>query len=385
VNDSAPMRMAFTIISRGKWAGGYNYLCNLFAALHAHCPGVLTPVVFAGKGDDADDLAYLGKIPGVEAVQSTAFDRTPIRLAEALLLGRDHAAVAEFRRNRIDAVFESARFFGRHLPIPALAWIPDLQHRSLPHLFPTTVRWRRELGFRAQIASGRKVMLSSASAQRDFLKAYPDAQGRIAVVRFAMQPAAALLTSDPLQVARSYGLPASYFYLPNQFWPHKNHLVVVDALQILSKQGIRPAVAVSGSKYETRAADYFEAVMGKVSDFRLDNSFRYLGVIPLEHVYALLRGALALVNPSRFEGWSTTVEEAKSFGVPLILSDIDVHREQADDNALFFPVDEPATLARHLASLMSSAPVVRELLPNAEGPVRRFAEDFVATARSLLR
>jgi len=28
----------------------------------------------------------------------------------------------------------------------------------------------------------------------------------------------------------------------------------------------------------------------------------------------------------RFEGWSTTVEEAKSFGVPMIVSDIDGSR-----------------------------------------------------------
>lgn len=33
------------------------------------------------------------------------------------------------------------------------------------------------------------------------------------------------------------------------------------------------------------------------------------------------------VNPSFYEGWSTTVEEAKSIGVPLLLSDIPVHRE----------------------------------------------------------
>src|SRR5262249_15840282 len=198
--------------------------------------------------------------------------------------------------------------------------------------------WRRELGFRAQMASGRKIMLSSASAKRDFLKAYPNAEGRTAVVRFATRPPAELLTSDPRQVTKRYGLPARYFYLPNQFWLAKNHLVVGDGLQILAQQGIRPVVAVSGGKHEARGAGYFETVMDKVRQFRLENSFRYLGVIPLDHVYALLRSAAALVNPSRFEGWSTTVEEAKAFGVPLILSDIDVDREQAAEKGLLLPV-----------------------------------------------
>ena len=64
-------------------------------------------------------------------------------------------------------------------------------------------------------------------------------------------------------------------------------------------------------------------------------------MIPLDHVYALLRTSMALINPSRFEGWSTTVEEAKSFGVPMILSDIDVHREQTGGTARYFGVDDP--------------------------------------------
>ena len=42
-----------------------------------------------------------------------------------------------------------------------------------------------------------------------------------------------------------------------------------------------------------------------------------------------MRAAVAVINPSLFEGWSTTVEEAKSIGVPQLLSDLPVHREQS--------------------------------------------------------
>jgi glycosyltransferase involved in cell wall biosynthesis len=46
-----------------------------------------------------------------------------------------------------------------------------------------------------------------------------------------------------------------------------------------------------------------------------------------------MRASTALINPSLFEGWSTTVEEAKSTGTPMILSDLGVHREQAEGMA----------------------------------------------------
>jgi glycosyltransferase involved in cell wall biosynthesis len=51
-----------------------------------------------------------------------------------------------------------------------------------------------------------------------------------------------------------------------------------------------------------------------------------------------------MINPSYFEGWSTTVEEGKSFSKRLILSDINVHREQSP-NSLFFNPNSPEELA----------------------------------------
>jgi glycosyltransferase involved in cell wall biosynthesis len=101
-------------------------------------------------------------------------------------------------------------------------------------------------------------------------------------------------------------------------------------------------------------------------------------------VYALLRASMALINPSRFEGWSTTVEEAKSFAVPLILSDIDVHREQTGGTACYFGIDDPGMLADHLSkvSQTSQPPVARDLLPNLDERVAAFAADFAQVVRS---
>jgi len=61
------------------------------------------------------------------------------------------------------------------------------------------------------------------------------------------------------------------------------------------------------------SVDYFDSVMRQIAERNLSRNFRYLGMIPLSHVYALLRVCAALINPSRFEGWNTSVEEAKSF------------------------------------------------------------------------
>ena len=385
--DRAPLRVAFTNISRRLWVGGYNYQSNLFVALNRHCPGEILPVVFAGTSDDPDELAELGEIPGVEIVRSCAFDRSRTTLLAALTLGLDRAAATEFQAKRIDLVFEAARFFGWRLPFPAVAWFPDFQHRGLPQLFSPAARWRRDIGFRAQIASGRSILLSSESARRDCREFYPNLRNDVSVVRFAAQPAAGLLTAVIDDVLAQYGLPRRYFYLPNQFWRHKNHQVVVDALDIARQRGLDVVVAVSGSPDDSRESDYFGDLMKQVESRGLTKNFRYLGMIPLDHVYTLLRASIALINPSRFEGWSTTVEEAKSFGVPAILSDIDVHREQTGGAAHYFGVDDPQALVAHLGDVSQAAgpPVVRDLLPDLDARVASFAVDFARVIQDAMR
>ncbi|MGY2937415.1 glycosyltransferase involved in cell wall biosynthesis [Bradyrhizobium sp. GM6.1] len=334
--------------------GGHNYQRNLFFALNRHCPGAVVPVLFAGSTDDSEEIATLAGIPAVEVVQSGAFDRAGAELFNALVFGLDGNVVTEFRARHVDMVFESARFFGWRLPFPAIAWFPDFQHRLLPHLFSKSAYWRRDLGFRVQIASGRHIMLSSASALGDLRRFYPGLQNSVSVVRFATEPPPNLLLTNPSDVIARYGLPSRYFYLPNQFWRHKNHQLVIDALHLLKRRGHDIVVAASGSTEDFREPVFFEKTMSEVTARGLEANFRHLGMIPMAHVYGLLRTSMALINPSRCEGWSTTVEEAKSFGVPMILSDIDVHREQTEGGARYFSVHHAEALADHMSDVVQA-------------------------------
>src|SRR5205085_684123 len=181
-------RLAIPVIGGPHWLGGWNYMLNLVRVMAEFAPGEVDLLLFAGSDLYPGALAELQALPGVTLVQDAMFDPAPTsrRLARAIVTGVDRPALDLFRRHGVDVVFEAARFFGRRFPLPAIAWFPDFQHRRLPHLFPRFGRWRREIGFRAQIATGRLIMLSSAAAEADCLSFYPQARGRTRVVRFAV-------------------------------------------------------------------------------------------------------------------------------------------------------------------------------------------------------
>jgi hypothetical protein len=55
---------------------------------------------------------------------------------------------------------------------------------------------------------------------------------------------------------------------------------------------------------------------------------------------------VSIINPSNFEGWSTTVEEGKALGKMLILSKIDVHLEQNPPRCIYFDQSNAEELAQ---------------------------------------
>ncbi len=378
------MRVAFTLIGDRSGTGGYNYLLNLLKQLDQYQRGQITPLLFVGTDADDKDIAPFSSLETVGIVRSALFNesRKARSQIQALLLGQDRAISSLLRANHVDVVFESARFFGRRLGIPGIAWITDFQHRYLPHMFTRGQYWRRELGFRAQVRAGRMIMLSSIDSTRSCERFYPRSIGHTRTVRFAVPARAAHLEPSARVLAAQYGLPPKFFFMPNQFWRHKNHCLVIEALDILRSRGVNCVVAASGKQDDTRDPDFFPSIAALVAKLDLAQQFRLVGHVPYDHLLGLMQASLALLNPSRFEGWSTSVEEARALGVPMVLSDLDVHREQVGGLAVYFDRTDPVSLADVLQAFVPVPDEVRERLAakaRAESALRvqTYAREFV--------
>lgn len=383
------MRVAFTLIDSTRWTGGYNYLLNLFRALRNYEADRISPILFCGEDAGEHDVrAFLG-VGDVEVVRSSVFDahKKASNILRACLFGVDSQALQVFRRHQVDVVFENAAFYGRCFPIPTIAWLPDFQHRHLRHQFNVRAYWQRELGYRAQVASDRVVMLSSEDARKDCERLYRRSAGRTTVVRFAAFISSDLIDTSPEKVVQEYRLPSKFFYLPNQFWKHKNHLMVIEALGLLKRRGVDVVVAVTGSPLDPRHPEYIGQLHSRIESLGLQGNFRIIGLVPRRHVMALMQTCTALINPSLCEGWSSTVEEARMLGVPMLLSDLAVHREQMEHGATYFSPDDVEGLAVRMHAMASAASHVMPVrTPDARSHERvsRFARDFVAVVERAL-
>ncbi len=208
-----------------------------------------------------------------------------------------------------------------------LHWIPDFQHKHLPHMFDAAELQRRDDDFMA-MAYGRKyLLLSSQSAAKDLKLFYPGATAKTYVWSFTSSLDAALI--PPLDPRPQYQLPTKYLFAPNQFWKHKDHRTLFEAIRILKERGITVTLACTGNSIDFRHPTYFTELQQFVSEAGLTDQIKFLGTVPHDTLLQLIRFSSAVIQPSLFEGWSTVVEDAKALGRPMILSDLDVHQEQA--------------------------------------------------------
>jgi len=130
-------------------------------------------------------------------------------------------------------------------------------------------------------------------------------------------------------------LSERYIFYPAQFWPHKNHIRVVQALGLLKQAyQLKIPVVFCGSYNGEIRETTFREVMRFSSQLGLEEEIRYLGYAPDEDMSGLYAGATALVMPTFFGPTNIPVLEAWAFGCPVLTSDIRGVREQVGDAAL---------------------------------------------------
>ncbi|MEW6563486.1 MAG: glycosyltransferase family 1 protein [Pseudomonadota bacterium] len=346
------IRIAFVWDRSGAgWLGGLNYFRNLLSAVSQH-EHSLQPVLFVGRTADSE---WFSSFPPMEVVRTSVLDRGSvqwlIRKVVNKIARRDWVLNFILSSNRI-GVLSHYMGLGKHSKIRSIAWYPDFQHVHYPDFFTEADLRIRNQELRDMVRLSNTVILSSEDARKDFLKMFPGREAQTAVLQFVVQGIKTPLEEEANRVLRQYEINGDFFYVPNQFWAHKNHRIIVDALAVLKKHGVRLEVISTGNTVDHRNPLYFQEFEGYLQQQGVADQFRILGVVPYDHIHTLMDRAVAIINPSLFEGWSTTVEEAKSLGKQVILSDIAVHREQNPQRAYYFSPQNAEALADSMQSAL---------------------------------
>jgi glycosyltransferase involved in cell wall biosynthesis len=339
------IRVGFIFLFHDGWLGGINYYRNLLTAIYALPERKIEVVIFTGLKTSAKHLAGF---PPVKIVRNSMFDQDSFAWRVRYYLKRkfsnDLLLTLLLKITGIE-ILSHSDWLSKNTTIPTIGWIPDFQHVHLPEFFSAAEIAARDKNFGELSRYCTKVIVSSYDALADLLRFDPRCKPKAQVLQFVVAATTSLVLPTRKELEEKYNFAGKYFLLPNQFWKHKNHQVVIEALGLLAKSNKEILILSTGNTVDYRHPQYFQSVMDRVRDLGVNKSFCPLGLVPADDLAALMQHSSVIINPSYFEGWSTTVEEAKSMGKTVVLSDIPVHREQNPASANYFHPDNAAALA----------------------------------------
>ena len=194
------------------------------------------------------------------------------------------------------------------------------------------------------------LVLSSKDAAAHYREYYPDSTIQVEVLPFVSDIQAENLP-EIVEVKQKYGIEGDYFMVANQFWEHKNHWVVMQAMKKMVEVNKQVYFIFTGKEEDHRNPNYFPDLKTFASENNLTKNISFLGFIDREDQLSLLQHAKAIVQPSKFEGWGTVVEDAKTLNQLVLASDIPVHHEQLGTNAYFFGPDDADRLSELLLGI----------------------------------
>ena len=325
------IKIAINELGGGQWTGGITYRNNLLKAL-SFFKDEVEIVMIAAK----DSMVYT-EFKDYKLL--TKYENTGLLDKVISGINQNHFQLdwklgKTIEGHNIDVVFPATMHAAKG--VGSIYWIPDFQFMHLPHMYDQ--KYLTSIGpkLKKYFSDADLIVVSSEDAKNDLKSFSPEFLHKVRVLKFVAHVPENLYNENVSDAIKTYHLPNDFFFLPNQFWAHKNHKLVVEALKLLKEKGLKPFVVCSGNPTDVRNPIFFGEFLKDLSESGIRDQFTFLGMLPHNHVYSLIRASKAVINPSLFEGWSTSVEECKSVGKGMILSDLQVHKEQNPPGSVFF-------------------------------------------------
>jgi glycosyltransferase involved in cell wall biosynthesis len=231
-----------------------------------------------------------------------------------------------------------------HTTRPILT-IHDLQFLYYPEYFTRAKLNYLKLMVPRSAETARSILVPSEFTRRTIIERLDIDPSIVVVVPHGISPRERSVQAPDIR--DRYDLPNPYFLYPAITYPHKNHLVLVEAFAKVLQMHPNTMLVLTGAKgsMETR-------ISSELKGLEIEDRVRRLGYVPSEDLDALYNEAVAMCFPSRFEGFGAPVLEAMSRSCPVIAADSTALPEVVGDAGRLVSPDNADGWAQEMNDLL---------------------------------
>ncbi|MEX2186119.1 MAG: glycosyltransferase family 1 protein [Pirellulales bacterium] len=269
--------------------------------------------------------------------------------------------------------------------IPFITVVWDLQHRLQPYFPEVSVNaeWDlRERHYMQVLRRATYVVAGTEAGKSEIERFYAVPAERIRILphptpQFAFEPP----TGDDDEVLARYAIRKPYIFYPAQFWPHKNHVGLLHAVQLLrDRHALDVDVVLVGSDKGNRP--FVEQTAARLG---LADRVRFPGFVPQHELVVFYRNALATTYLTYFGPENLPPLEAFAAGCPVVASYVSGSEQQLGDAALRVDPRDPTAIAAAIHRVHADAQLREVLIHRGRERATRFqSDDFVRAVVTMI-
>jgi glycosyltransferase involved in cell wall biosynthesis len=276
--------------------------------------------------------------------------------------------------------FDLAHHMGGVVPtvgsLPGVVTIHDLQPFDLPANFSPAKRLYLQRSIPRTVRRARVVIAPSEFVRQGLVDRFGVPPERVVITPWGTEPPDSDVSVGEVQAR--YRLPRRWFVYPAFTWWHKDHATLLHAFAKLAAREQDVVLVLTGGAGPAEAS-----VADQITRLGLRDRVRRTGLIPRKDVMAIMRGAVAVTYPSRYEGFGLPALEAMQLGTPLLAAGGTGLAELVADASLLVPAGDTDAWADAMAAMLKTMDAERQRLVEA-GRERAAGYTWAASAAATL-
>ncbi len=256
--------------------------------------------------------------------------------------------------------------------VPSICVVHDLQYQVYPEFFRSEERAVRDRDFRRAVETADRIVTVSEYVRGTVLESSDLDPSRVVAIHNGLAQRLPEIDDDRVdEILAEHDLERGRFLLyPANFWPHKNHRMLLVAFGRLRHRhpdsDLR--LVLTGAERPDPGP-----LVDAARDMGLGDAVVIPGFVSTEELAALMRSCLALIFPSLYEGFGIPLVEAMACGRPVLASNVASIPEVAGDAALLFDPRKPEEITAAIESLLDEPDLATALGEKGPAHANRIA------------
>ena len=263
-----------------------------------------------------------------------------------------------FRRENIEILFfPTARIYPKGLSnVEIVSTIYDLQHEHHPQNFSKDELAYKKYNYKYAVEQADKIIAISNYTKLDIIKKYSINADKIHVTYLS---GGKYNKKDTVNSTFGIKLPKQFIFYPAALWVHKNHKILIEALNNLKSKFPNLYLVFTGLIKDKKLKDEIDTI---IMNYSLSEKVLFLGYVSEEVLDAIYQNAQAMIFPSMFEGFGIPILEAFMRGLPVAAANNTSLTEVVGDAGLLFETNDTESCIRAIEKILSDVKLRKKLI-----------------------